>query len=127
MRVHKGLLLLQSLLTSVPGVSVTLEEAESPALRSILAPLVTIIVHHDVKEFRTLGFTCYRHFLGIFSLPARHSIFLCLLHTVRHSGLRGWTVTQLKDSVAQSLKPPDSSSIFSGPGLVRVTSGLYTL
>merc|ERR1719228_885100 len=127
MRIHKGLLLLFSLLTAIPPLSVDEEKAENPVLTSLVDPLVRVIVHHDIAEMRTLGFSCYKLFLGIFNLEAKHGIFLHLLNCVKHSGLLGWTVIQLKDCLGQALASPSLSPLYQGPGLGRLTASLYRL
>ena len=106
--------------------------------------LIEVIIHHDVKEVRQLGFTCYRLLLSAFSLEARYTLFLFLLNNITHSGLLGWTVTQVcrtkiaiksdsdgvvqvKEAVSASLNPSSSCPLYHGPGLVRLANKIYTL
>jgi len=127
MRVHKGLILLCRRLEALPLSSLLPEEAENPTLTSLVVPLTKVIIHHDVKEVRQLGFTCYRLLLSAFSLEGRYTLFLFLLNNITHSGLLGWTVTQVKESVSASLNPNTSCSLYHGPGLVRLANKIYTL
>ena len=60
-----------------------------------------MIIHHDIKEVRQLGFTCYRTLLLAFSLEGRYTLFLFLLNNITHSGLLGWTVTQVNTLSAE--------------------------
>ena len=68
MCVHKGLVLLQGLLDSIPTGSVGHEFSEDPRHLSLVTPLVHVCVYHDLLEMRTLGFL---YFISMFSVKAR--------------------------------------------------------
>ena len=127
MRVHKGLILLKSRLEALHPSSLSSEEAENPALTSLVVPLTKVIIHHDMKEIRQMGFYCYRLLLSAFSLEGRYTIFILLLNNVTHSGLLGWTVTQVKEAVSASLNPTTYCSLYHGPGLVRLANKIFAL
>ena len=127
MRVHKGLILLKSRLEALHPSSLSSEEAENPALTSLVVPLTKVIIHHDMKEIRQMGFSCYRLLLSAFSLEGRYTIFILLLNNVTHSGLLGWTVTQVKEAVSASLNPTTYCSLYHGPGLVRLANKIFAL
>eukprot|EP00092_Neocalanus_flemingeri_P010244 GFUD01011035.1.p1 GENE.GFUD01011035.1~~GFUD01011035.1.p1 ORF type:complete len:567 (-),score=197.57 GFUD01011035.1:38-1738(-) len=132
-RVHKGLLLLEKLLSSITPSSLPPTEAENPALVSLMAPLVNVIVYQDVAELRKLGFACYSKFVNMFNLNGRYSVYNHLLNTVNHSGLLGWTISSLKDSIALSLakyaesKPAVLYPEYTGHSLARIVLPLFRL
>ena len=127
MRVHKGLILLLRRLEALPPSSLPAEEAENPVVTSLVEPLSKVIIHHDSKELRQMGFSCYRGLLSAFSLEGRYAYFLFLLNKITHSGLLGWTVTQVKEAVSASLNPATSCTLYHGPGLVRLANKIYAL
>jgi len=137
MCVHKGLILLQSLLESIPTGSLSPLQSEDPAHLSLVAPLVHVCVYHDLLEMRTLAFLCYRIFISIFSVKARYKVFRFIFNTVTHSGLLGWTITQLKDAVNCSvsrsgdnkgvLVDVDDLDEFRGDSFVRLVKGFLVL
>ena len=126
-RVHKGLLLLAALLARVPPDSLGPEVPGDPRLDSLLPPLVTVIVHQDVAELRRLGFRCYQRYVSLFSAAARLPVYSQLLHTLTHSGLRGWTVTSLKDTLLRGLGPGATLEPYCGPRLAGLVLPLLRL
>ena len=132
-RVHKGLILLEKLLTSITPSSLPTTEAENPSLVSLISPLVNVIVYQDVAELRKLGFACYSKFVNMFNLSGRYSLYNHLLNTVNHSGLLGWTITSLKNSIALSLarnedsKPAVQHPEYTGHSLARIVLPLFRL
>jgi len=126
-KVHKGLLLLEKVLSSITPTSLPSSEAQNPTLVSILAPLVKVIVYQDVSELRKLGFACYSKFVNMFSLSGRYSVYNHLLNTVNHSGLLGWTISSLKDSIALSLTMAGQHPEYTGHSLSRIVLPLFTL
>jgi len=126
-KVHKGLLLLEKLLSSIPPTSLPTTESENPTLVSLLAPLVNVIVYQDVSELRRLGFNCYSKFVNMFDLSSRYSLYNHLLNTVNHSGLLGWTISSLKDSIALSLLKPGQYPEYTGHSLSRIVLPLFKL
>jgi len=126
-KVHKGLLLLEKLLLSIPPCSLPHTESENPTLVSILSPLVTVIVYQNIAELRKLGFSCYTKFVCMFSLSGRYSLYNHLLNTVNHSGLLGWTISSLKDSLALSLASTSHHPEYTGSSLARLVLPLFTL
>jgi len=129
MCVHKGLLLLNNLLEHVPDGVLGVGESDNPYYRSLVKPLVSVIVYHDLKELRSLGFQCYRRYVSMFSPDGRYTVYLDLLHSVKHSGLRGWTITSLKDTIAGWLSQPGhgQASPYTGPSLHRLVADLLVL
>ena len=125
--VHKGLLLLYKLLSSVEKNSLSRAEAENPSLTSMISPLVNVIVYQNVAELRNLGFGCYSKYVDMFSINGRYGTYLHLLRTVNHSGLLGWTITSLKNSLAVTLKNPEDYPDYTGHGLSRLVEPFYTL
>jgi len=126
-KVHKGLLLLDKLLLSIPSSSLSPTESQNPSLVALLSPLITVIVHQDVAELRKLGFSCYCKFVNMFSLSGRYSLYNHLLNTVNHSGLLGWTITSLKNSIALTLTCPGQYPEYAGDSLSRIVSPLFRL
>ena len=126
-RIHKGLLLLQNLLNNFKQHSLSGNEAEDPSLLSLLSPLVSVIIHQEVEELRKLGFSCYAHFVKMFSARARFSLYKYLLKTINHSGLLGWTVTSLKDVIAASLVSDQYIDLYSGSSLSELVTPLIKL
>jgi len=126
-KVHKGLLLLEQLLNSISPSSLPPTESQNPALVSILAPLVTVIVYQDLAELRKLGFSCYCKFVNMFSLSGRYSLYNHLLNTVNHSGLLGWTITSLKNSIALNLSSGGQCQEYTGDSLARIVAPLFKL
>jgi len=126
-KVHKGLLLLEQLLNSINPSSLPPTESQNPALVSILAPLVTVIVYQDLAELRKLGFSCYCKFVNMFSLSGRYSLYNHLLNTVNHSGLLGWTITSLKNSIALNLSSGGQCQEYTGDSLARIVAPLFKL
>jgi len=137
MCVHKGLVLLQGLLESIPTGSVGHEFSEDPRHLSLVAPLVHVCVYHDLLEMRTLGFLCYRIFISMFSVKARYKVFRHIFNSVNHSGILGWTITQLKDAVHCSvsrsgpnkgvLVDVDNLEEYRGDSLVILVKGFLVL
>jgi len=125
--VHKGLVLLDKLLSNVEKKSLSRAEAENPSLTSMISPLVNVIVYQNVAELRKIGFGCYSKYVEIFSINGRYGTYLHLLRTVNHSGLLGWTITSLKNSLALTLKNPEDYPDFTGHGLSRLVEPLYIL
>ena len=74
-----------------------------------------------------MGFSCYQGLLSAFSLEGRYAYFLFLLNKITHSGLLGWTVTQVKEAVSASLNPVTSCTLYHGPGLVRLANKIFAL
>ena len=127
MRVHKGLLLLHQLLSKFRPNSLTGEEGSDPSLLSVFPPLVTVIVYQEVAEFRQIGFSCYSQFVRLFSPSPRFSVYKYLLNTVNHSGLLGWTITSLKDTLATNLGSGHYVELYSGSSLSELVSPLLKL
>ena len=127
MRVHKGLLLLHQLLAKFRPNSLTGEEGSDPALLSVFPPLVTVIVYQEVAELRQIGFSCYSQFVRLFSPGPRFSVYKYLLNTVNHSGLLGWTITSLKDTLATNLGSEHYVELYSGSSLSELVSPLLKL
>jgi len=126
-KVHKGLILLEKLLFSIPSCSLPRTESENPTLVSIISPLVTVIVYQNVAELRKLGFSCYTKFVSMFSLSGRYSLYNHLFNTVNHSGLLGWTISSLKDSLALILSSTSHHPEYTGSSLARLVIPLFTL
>ena len=126
-RVYKGLLLLDTLLTRISPGSLSVDSVEDPALVVLLSPLVSVTVYHDVAEGRKLGFSCYTKYVGIWNLRAKSCVYHHLLNTVNHSGLLGWTVTSLKDSVLKSLTNSDTLNCYSGQEFRKLVEPLLKL
>ena len=126
-RVHKALLLLSKLLNKIELESLSTHEADDPVLISLVAPLVQVIVYNDVEELRKHGFTCYQQFIKIFHQQARYKMYLYLLKTVNHSGLLGWTITSLKDTIAKCLPSEIMISTYSGNQLSTLMLPLIKL
>lgn len=140
MCVHKGLLLLNSLLKSIPNGSVGPKQSDNPTHLSLIKPLVHVCVYHDIREMRTLAFECYRMFISIFSIKGRYKVFRYIFNSVEHSGILGWTITQLKEAVKCSVSRSQDSSWnhavlhdlddldeFRGDSFVRLVKGFLVL
>jgi len=110
MSVHKGLLLLNNLLKYIPNGSVGHQQSDNPTHLALIKPLVHVCVYHDLREMRTLAFECYRMFISIFSIKGRYKVFRYIFNSVEHSGILGWTITQLKDAVNCSVSHKQDSS-----------------
>ena len=126
-KVHKSLLLLEQLLNYIPPSSLPPTESQNPALINILTPLVTVIVYQDVAELRKLGFSCYCKFVDMFSLSGKYNLYNHLLNTVNHSGLLGWTITSLKNSIALNLSSAEQCQEYTGDSLARIVAPLFKL
>ena len=126
-QVYKGLLLFDKLLTRISPESLTKESVEDPNLVLLISPLVTVTVYHDVEEGRKLGFLCFSKFVGIWDLAARSRVYHHLLNTINHSGLLGWTITSLKDSVLRSIKAPEMLESYSGSQFKKLVEPLLKL
>ena len=63
----------------------------------------------------------------MFSLSGRYSVYIHLLNTVNHSGLLGWTISSLKDSIALSLTKSGQHPEYTGHSLSRLVLPLFTL
>ena len=126
-RVHKGLLLLQKLLTKFRPNSLTGDSGCDPSLLSLFPPLFSVIVYQEVEELRRLGFSCYSQLVRLFSLDARFSLYKYLLNTINHSGLLGWTITNLKDSIATNLTADVYIEDYAGTSLSELVSPLFKL
>ena len=125
--VYKGLLLLNKLLTRISSESLSKESVEDPGLTLLISPLVTVTVYHDVEEGRKLGFSCFSKFVGLWDLAARSRVYHHLLNTINHSGLLGWTITSLKDSVIRSIKAPETLESYSGMEFKKLVEPLLKL
>ena len=126
-RIHKGLLLLSKLLYKVAAESLDNEASEDPQLISLLKPLVNVIVYQNVEELRRLGFSCYSSYIKMFSLEARYNVYNYALNTANHSGLIGWTVTHLKDTISKCLPMDNFPSTYSGSKFSHLVSPLLKL
>jgi len=126
-RIHKGLLLLEFHLERCAPESLDSLSAEDPELTSIISPLVTIIVYQEVAELRKLGFLSYQKFVKIFCPAARYKFYLLLMQTVNHSGLLGWTITSLKDTIVKCFASEEFDINYSGSKLSKLITPLLKL
>ena len=126
-RIHKGLLLLTRLMKNVARDSLENVDAEDPELISLLQPLTQVIVYQDVEELRKLGFSCYTQFIDMFSAESRYNVYNHLLNTLNHSGLIGWTLTSLKDSVVKCLQQEKFTPQYSGNYFSKLLSPRLSL
>eukprot|EP00088_Acartia_fossae_P011748 TRINITY_DN1598_c0_g1_i1.p1 TRINITY_DN1598_c0_g1~~TRINITY_DN1598_c0_g1_i1.p1 ORF type:complete len:602 (+),score=108.26 TRINITY_DN1598_c0_g1_i1:209-2014(+) len=124
---HKGLLLLQSLITRMPGDWFTGITSRDPKLIALITPLANLIVHHNTAELRSLGFTCYRQFVGLFDISARFDLYKYLFNSLNHSGLLGWSVTHLKNTLVHILKDMDAYPSYSQGKMQPIFTKLFHL
>lgn len=123
----KGVLLLDALLGRIPTDSLHGDTSQNPALLDLIEPLTNVIVYHGLSEARETGFRCYKHLLNIFSPAPRYHLYNHLINTVNHSGLLGWTVTHLKDTLVSGMKDPPSHPNYAGENLCVLLRKLFKL
>ena len=127
-RLHKGLLLLYRLLAGVEEASLPADQAGHPALAAPLPALTRAILHSDQADYRQLAFSCYKLWVGLHSPAARYRAYTQLLATTQHSGLLGWTISSLKETVRGELgRAGGPGADYTGPRLASLARPLFKL
>jgi len=127
MVVHKGVLLLQSLVQKVPPCWLDGDTSEDPQLRNIIKPLVNTIVYCNMADVRSAGFDCYKQIINLFTPNTRCSFYLFLFKTANHSGILGWTVTHLKDTLIKVFPSYSTGSAYNEESLGKLCGLLFKL
>jgi len=123
----KGALLLDCLLKRIPAGSLSGDSSQNPALLDLIEPLTNLIIYHGLSEARGTGFESYKQLVNMFSPGARYQLYKYLINTVNHSGLLGWTVTHLKDTLVSVMKDSPSHPQYSGESLCVLLRTLFKL
>uniref|UniRef100_A0A2C9KQ70 Glomulin n=1 Tax=Biomphalaria glabrata TaxID=6526 RepID=A0A2C9KQ70_BIOGL len=100
----KGLLLCDRLVSLVQKNSYTAEHLDNPLFMSVLNDVINIMINCPVRDHRGLATKMYPLFISLFNEAGRYQIYMTVLLTNSHSGLKGYTITLLKNDIAEQVR-----------------------
>lgn len=125
--IHKGLTLASALLNKLPRHSLPGDSLEAWAHSSFPQLLVRVMTFCDNRELRTLSLDIFRAHLGKFDSQGRRKLIQALLLSVKHPGVLGLVIHELKENVAFSLSRENQDPNFSGRNLVELVKAACIL
>jgi len=99
----KGLQLAQSLIHLVDKDCIASDELDNPGYLKILNHLIVIMTKCPVKEHRLLSTKIFPLLINKFVSGGRHKIYVNVLSSCFHSGVKGFLITCIKDDIANNL------------------------
>ncbi|KAG7163143.1 glomulin-like isoform X1 [Homarus americanus] len=118
--IHKGLSLAKAILNKLPEKSLSSQCLEAKAHSSFPQLLIRIMIYCDNLELRTSALNTLRSYLRKFDSVGRRKLIQALLLSVKHAGVLGLVIHELKENIAFSLSQDTVDPYFSGNSLVKL-------
>lgn len=125
--IHKGLVLAKVLLTNLPNDSLTSDTLEAKAHASFPQLLIRIMVYCDNKELRTTALEIFRSYFCKFDSFGRRKLIQGLLLSVKHAGVLGLVIHELKENISSSLQQCPMDPNFCGKNVMKLVLMACTL
>lgn len=125
--IHKGLVLASELLNRLARHSLPGDSLEASAHSSFPQLLVRVMTFCDNRELRMLALEIFRSYLCKFDSVGRRKLIQALLLTVKHAGVLGLVIHELKENVASNLKKEELDPNFCGRNLNELVKMACTL
>uniref|UniRef100_A0A1Y1M5I9 Glomulin n=1 Tax=Photinus pyralis TaxID=7054 RepID=A0A1Y1M5I9_PHOPY len=113
-----GLSLLQSVVNRLVGCILSSYLLDSKYHSEFCKALTDVIVYNQDKCIRQRALKLYRRYIFLFDSRGRYLLMYNLMKILHHSGIIGYTITQCKDMVAETLNKTELSPYFSGYNLI---------
>lgn len=125
--VHKGLILARVLLNNLARHSLPGDSLEASAHSSFPQLLVRVMTFCDNRELRMLALEVFRSYPCKFDSKGRRKLIQALLLSVKHAGVLGLVIHELKENVASNLNSQKLDPNFSGRNLNQLVRLACTL
>jgi len=113
----KALILAKFLMTGIPKSSLSADILDIGTQTQFLKAIYKAIVYHSSAEIRKLAFENFQLYFSLFTIRARYRLVTLIFNVCNHSGLIGYTITQVKDIIVSSLNKSDLPEEFRGHSL----------
>ena len=113
----KALILAKFLMTGIPKSSLSADILDIGTQTQFLKAIYKAIIYHSSAEIRKLAFENFQLYFGLFAVRARYRLVTLIFNVCNHSGLIGYTITQVKDIVVAGLNKSDLPEEFRGHSL----------
>ncbi|KAH9490973.1 hypothetical protein Btru_032366 [Bulinus truncatus] len=131
----KGLLLCQRLVSLVQKNSITAEHLDNALYLIVINDIINTMINCPVRDHRTVATKVFPLFISRFNEGGRYQIYQSILATNSHSGLKGYTITLIKNDIAQHVHMVKSKEIqhnafddyFTGKRLSKILKLALTL
>ncbi|XP_035825701.1 glomulin isoform X1 [Aplysia californica] len=110
----KGLLLTDSLVKLISKSSIVSDSLDNPGYLSVINDLIIVMIKCPVKDHRVLATKLFPLLISKFDAAGRYKIYVSILSSCSHSGIKGFLITLMKNDIAEHLrflKQRESSSI----------------
>lgn len=118
--IHKGLMLSKALLNKILESSLPNECLEAKAHSSFPQLLIRVMTYCDNLELRKTALDIFRPYLRKFDRSGRRNLLKCLLVSVKHAGVLGVVIHELKENVSQCLSEEMMDANFCGHNLEKL-------
>ncbi|XP_063882833.1 glomulin-like isoform X1 [Scylla paramamosain] len=125
--IHKGLTLSGALLNKLARHSLPSDSLEASAHSSFPQLLVRVMTFCDNKELRTQALDVFRTHMDKFDSHGRRKLIQALLLSVKHAGVLGLVIHELKENVALNLGKENLDLNFSGRNLLELVKAACVL
>lgn len=125
--IHKGLILAKTLLNNLGERSLPSGSLEAKAHSSFPQLLIRVMTFCDNKELRTIALDIFRSYLRKFDSVGRRKLIQALLLSVKHAGVLGLVIHELKENIALSLNQDNLDSNFCGKHLIKFVKVVCSL
>ncbi|KAL7638146.1 UNVERIFIED_CONTAM: hypothetical protein RMT77_011771 [Armadillidium vulgare] len=102
--VHKGLVLLDSVLLKVQEHSLSQISLEIPFHTRLINNLIDIMTLNTNKECRILALKCFKDWIRKFESAGKYQLYTNILSTVTHPGILGVIIHEIKESIRLACK-----------------------
>lgn len=125
--IHKGLILANELLNKLARHSLPGDSLEARAHSSFPQLLVRVMTFCDNRELRMLALEVFRSYPSKFDTKGRRKLIQALLLSIKHAGVLGLVIHELKENVASNLNTENLDPNFSGRNLSKLVRVACTL
>ena len=125
--IHKGLVLSRALLDKLGIRTLPGDSLEAPAHSSFPQLLVRVMTLCDNRELRLLALEIFRTHMDKFDAHGRRRLILAVLLSVKHAGVLGLVIHELKQNVHYTLSQDNLDPNFSGRHLLELLKAACVL
>ncbi|XP_069165971.1 glomulin-like [Procambarus clarkii] len=118
--IHKGLTLAKVLLNKLPQKTLPSESHEARAHSSFPQLLIRIMIFCNNRELRTTALEIFQSHFHKFDSIGRRKLIQALLLSVKHAGVLGLVIQELKENIAFSLSQETLDPNFTGKKLTNL-------
>lgn len=101
---YKGLVLCQKLVGLVKDGARSSESLDNPGFMLVINDLIDIMIKCPVRDHRTLATHIFPMLIKKFESGGRYQIYLNILSSCSHSGLKGYLITFIKNDISETIK-----------------------